>query len=50
MNSTVTVHHVDERIARLVFSNPTHRNALSAQLLNALDESLVALAAQRVPW
>ncbi|QJI40819.1 methylmalonyl-CoA decarboxylase [Pseudomonas sp. ADAK2] len=49
MNSTVTVHHVDERIARLVFSNPTHRNALSAQLLNALDESLVALAAQRVP-
>ncbi|MGF6207932.1 methylmalonyl-CoA decarboxylase [Pseudomonas frederiksbergensis] len=49
MNSTVTVHHVDERIARLVFSNPTHRNALSAQLLNALDESLVALAVQRVP-
>jgi methylmalonyl-CoA decarboxylase len=49
MNSTVTVHHVDERIARLVFSNPTHRNALSAQLLNALDESLVALAARRIP-
>ncbi|RON57695.1 methylmalonyl-CoA decarboxylase [Pseudomonas frederiksbergensis] len=49
MNATVTVHPVEERIARLVFSNPTHRNALSAQLLKALDESLVALAAQRVP-
>jgi len=49
MNSTVTVHQIDERIARLVFSNPSHRNALSAQLLSALDESLAALAAQRVP-
>jgi methylmalonyl-CoA decarboxylase len=49
MNSTVTVNQIDERIARLVFSNPTHRNALSAQLLNALDENLVALAARRIP-
>ncbi|MBK5415554.1 methylmalonyl-CoA decarboxylase [Pseudomonas sp. TH31] len=49
MNSTVTVHQIDERIARLVFSNPSHRNALSAQLLSALDEGLGALAAQRVP-
>lgn len=43
-STTVTVNRVDERIARLVFSNPTHRNALSAQLLTALDESLIALA------
>ncbi|MDI2590826.1 methylmalonyl-CoA decarboxylase [Pseudomonas sp. N3-W] len=48
-SATVTVHFADERIARLVFSNPSHRNALSAQLLADLDESLVALAAQRVP-
>ncbi|MCU1752698.1 methylmalonyl-CoA decarboxylase [Pseudomonas sp. 6D_7.1_Bac1] len=48
-SATVTVNMVDERIGRLVFSNPTHRNALSAQLLTALDESLVALASQRIP-
>ncbi|EJM58466.1 methylmalonyl-CoA decarboxylase [Pseudomonas sp. GM48] len=48
-STTVTVNRVDERIARLVFSNPTQRNALSAQLLTALDESLVALASQRIP-
>ncbi len=46
--ATVTVNRLDERIARLVFSNHAQRNALSAQLLNALDESLQALAAQRV--
>jgi methylmalonyl-CoA decarboxylase len=45
----VTVNIVDERIARVVFSNPTHRNALSAQLLASLDESLAALVSQRVP-
>jgi methylmalonyl-CoA decarboxylase len=48
-STTVTVNRVDERIARLVFSNPAQRNALSAQLLTALDESLVALASQRIP-
>ena len=48
-STTVTVNRVDERSARLVFSNPTQRNALSAQLLTALDESLVALASQRIP-
>ena len=47
--ATVTVHPVDERIARLVFSNPALRNALSAQLLQSLDESLQTLAAQRIP-
>jgi methylmalonyl-CoA decarboxylase len=47
--SNVTVNRMDERIAQLMFSNPTHRNALSAQLLTALDESLAALAAQRIP-
>jgi len=46
---TATVHMTDDRVARLVFSNPSHRNALSAQLLMALDESLAALAARRVP-
>lgn len=48
-STTVTVNIVDERIARVVFSNPTHRNALSAQLLASLDESLTALASQRIP-
>jgi methylmalonyl-CoA decarboxylase len=48
-SATVTVNIVDERIARVVFSNPTHRNALSAQLLASLDESLAALVSQRVP-
>ena len=48
-SATVTVNIVDERIARVVFSNPSHRNALSAQLLASLDESLAALASQRVP-
>jgi methylmalonyl-CoA decarboxylase len=48
-SATVTVNIVDERIARVVFSNPTHRNALSAQLLASLDESLAALASHRIP-
>lgn len=48
-STTVTVNIVDERIARVVFSNPTHRNALSAQLLASLDESLTALTSQRIP-
>ena len=48
-SGTVTVNIVDERIARVVFSNPSHRNALSAQLLASLDESLAALVSQRVP-
>jgi methylmalonyl-CoA decarboxylase len=48
-SATVTVNIVDERIARVVFSNATHRNALSAQLLASLDESLAALASRRVP-
>lgn len=48
-SATVTVNIVDERIARVVFSNATHRNALSAQLLASLDESLAALVSRRVP-
>jgi methylmalonyl-CoA decarboxylase len=48
-SATVTVNIVDERIARVVFSNPTHRNALSAQLLASLDESLATLTSQRIP-
>jgi len=44
----VTVQRLEPRIARLVFSNPSQRNALSAQLLNAVDEHLAALAEQRV--
>ena len=47
--ATVTVSIVDERIAQLTFSNPTRRNALSAELLLALDARLAALAAQRIP-
>ena len=46
---TVTVDIVDERIARLTFSHPTRRNALSAELLHALDAHLVDLATQRIP-
>ena len=46
---SVTVDIVDERIARLTFSHPTRRNALSAELLHALDSHLVDLAAQRIP-
>lgn len=46
---SVTVEIVDERIARLTFSHPTRRNALSAELLQALDERLVELAARRIP-
>ena len=46
---SVTVEIVDERIARLMFSHPTRRNALSAELLQALDERLVELAARRIP-
>jgi methylmalonyl-CoA decarboxylase len=45
---TATVDIVDERIARLTFSHPTRRNALSAELLHALDARLVELAAQRI--
>ncbi|MBT0627989.1 methylmalonyl-CoA decarboxylase [Pseudomonas fluorescens] len=48
MTATVSLKLIDTRIARLTFSNPSQRNALSAQLLDSLDESLVALAAQRV--
>jgi methylmalonyl-CoA decarboxylase len=47
--ATVTVNIVDEQIAHLTFSNPTRRNALSAELLLALDARLAALAAQRIP-
>ena len=38
-----------EKIAQLVFSNPTRRNALSAELLQALDRQLAELATQRIP-
>ncbi|MFJ2990792.1 methylmalonyl-CoA decarboxylase [Collimonas sp. NPDC087041] len=46
---TVTAHIVDERIGQIVFSNPSRRHALSADLLHALDARLVELAAQRIP-
>lgn len=46
--TTVTVDIIDDRIAQLVFSNPSRRNALSAELLHALDQQLVQLAAQRI--
>ncbi|AVD83832.1 MULTISPECIES: methylmalonyl-CoA decarboxylase [Pseudomonas] len=45
----VKVEMVDERIARLTFSNAARRNALSAKLLSLFEESLAALAAERVP-
>src|SRR5471032_2174699 len=48
MTVNVSLTLIDKRIARLTFSNPSQRNALSAQLLDSLDESLIALAAQRV--
>jgi methylmalonyl-CoA decarboxylase len=40
---------IDERIAKVVFRNPSRRHALSAELLDALDARLAALAQQRVP-
>ncbi|MEW6345030.1 MAG: methylmalonyl-CoA decarboxylase [Pseudomonadota bacterium] len=46
--ATVTVDIVDERIAQVTFSNPARRNALSADLLHALDARLAELAAQRI--
>lgn len=48
MTVNVSINLIEPRIARLTFSNPSQRNALSAQLLDSLDESLVALAAQHV--
>ncbi|SDF95302.1 methylmalonyl-CoA decarboxylase [Paraburkholderia phenazinium] len=46
--ATVTVDIVEERIARITFSNPARRNALSADLLYALDAHLAELAAQPI--
>lgn len=46
---TVTAEIVDERIACLTFSHPTRRNALSAELLQALDSHLCEFAEQRIP-
>jgi methylmalonyl-CoA decarboxylase len=46
---TAEVNIVEHRIAQLVFSNPTRRHALSAELLQALDERLAELAALRIP-
>nr|WKF59843.1 Methylmalonyl-CoA decarboxylase [Paraburkholderia busanensis] len=45
---SVTAAMVDERIARVTFSHPARRNALSAALLHELDTCLTELAAQRV--
>ncbi len=45
----VTVDIVDERIARLTFSHPTRRNALSSELLLAFDSQLTDLATRRIP-
>ncbi|WP_042336984.1 methylmalonyl-CoA decarboxylase [Paraburkholderia ferrariae] len=46
---SVNVELIDERIASVVFRNPSRRHALSAGLLHALDARLAALAEQRVP-
>ncbi|MEO6917836.1 MAG: methylmalonyl-CoA decarboxylase [Collimonas sp.] len=46
---TVTSRIVEERIGQIIFSNPARRHALSADLLEALEERLAQLAEQRVP-
>ncbi|AMP00223.1 enoyl-CoA hydratase/isomerase family protein [Collimonas arenae] len=46
---TVTAHIIDQRVGQIVFSNPPRRNALSVDLLHALDACLADLAAQRIP-
>lgn len=45
---SVTADVAGERIARLKFSNPARRNALSAGLLEEMDARLVDLAARRI--
>ncbi|AIY39429.1 Enoyl-CoA hydratase [Collimonas arenae] len=45
----VTSRIVEKRIGQIVFSNPSRRHALSADLLGALEERLAELAAQHVP-
>jgi len=46
---SVSAELIDERIAKVVFRNPSRRHALSAELLHALDARLAALAEARVP-
>lgn len=45
---SITVDMIDEGIARVTFSHPARRNALSAALLQELDTRLIELAARRV--
>ncbi|WP_211473056.1 methylmalonyl-CoA decarboxylase [Collimonas humicola] len=47
--ATVTRRIVEERIGHVVFSNPARRHALSAELLEALEQRLAELAERRVP-
>ena len=47
--ATVSSRVIEDRIGRIVFSNPARRHALSADLLEALEQHLLQLAAQRVP-
>jgi methylmalonyl-CoA decarboxylase len=46
---TVTSRITEDRIGKIVFSNPSRRHALSADLLLALESRLAELAEQRVP-
>ncbi len=46
---TVTADIGEDRVGRLIFRNPARRHALSAALLQAMDERLAELAAQSVP-
>ncbi|NKI71128.1 methylmalonyl-CoA decarboxylase [Collimonas pratensis] len=47
--ATVTSRIIEERIGHVVFSNPARRHALSADLLEALEQRLAELAKQRLP-
>lgn len=46
---TVTSRMAEQGIGYIVFSNPARRHALSADLLEALEQRLAELAEQRVP-
>ncbi|MGB7195651.1 MAG: methylmalonyl-CoA decarboxylase [Collimonas pratensis] len=47
--ATVTSRIIEERIGHVVFRNPARRHALSADLLEALEQRLAELAEQRLP-
>ncbi|SFC87301.1 methylmalonyl-CoA decarboxylase [Collimonas sp. OK412] len=48
-SATVSARIVEAGIGQVVFSNPSRRHALSAELLGALEARLDELAAQRLP-